>query len=79
MTASYPIRIITPADLEAFSAVPSQAFLEDWSPEARELEGKLIEFDRTIAAFDGAQMVGTAGAYSFRLTVPGGVADAAGE
>ena len=78
MTASYPIRIITPADLEAFSAVPSQAFLEDWSPEARELEGKLIEFDRTIAAFDGAQMVGTAGAYSFRLTVPGGVADAAG-
>ena len=30
-----------------------------------------LEFDRSLAAFDGAQMVGTAAAYSFRLSVPG--------
>ncbi len=78
MTASYPIRTITPAEYEAFSAVPGQAFLEELSPEAREHERRVTEFDRTIAAFDGTSMVGTAGAYTFRLTVPGGVADAAG-
>ena len=37
------------------------------------------EIERTIAACDGDQIVGTAGAYSFELTVPGGVqVDAAG-
>jgi predicted acetyltransferase len=78
MTAGYPIRTITPDEFAAFSAVPSQAFLEEWSPEARALDEQITEFDRTIAAFDGAAMVGTASAYSFRLTVPGSVADAAG-
>jgi predicted acetyltransferase len=78
MSASYPIRTITPNEFEAFGEVPGQAFLEDWPPEDRELERSVTEFDRTIAAFDGGQMVGTAGAYTFRLTVPGGVTDAAG-
>ncbi|HEY2313942.1 MAG TPA: GNAT family N-acetyltransferase [Streptosporangiaceae bacterium] len=78
MSASYPIRPITPDEFEAFGAVPGQAFLEEWPAEAREIERQVTEFDRTIAAFDGAQIVGTAGAYTFRLTVPGGTADAAG-
>jgi predicted acetyltransferase len=78
MSASYPVRTIAPDEFDAFAAVPSQAFLEEWSPEDRELERPVTEFDRTIAAFDGTQMVGTAGAYTFRLTVPGGAADAAG-
>lgn len=33
---------------------------------------QVLEFDRTIAAFDGEEIVGTAGAFSFKLTVPGG-------
>ena len=78
MSASYPIRSVTPDEFEAFGAVPGQAFLEEWSPEAMELERPVTEFDRTIAAIDGTQIVGTASAYSFRLTVPGGTADAAG-
>ncbi len=44
---------------------------------AIELSG-VVEFDRTIAALDGEQMVGSAGAYSFQMTVPGGVVPAAG-
>jgi len=59
MSASYPIRTITPDEFEAFGEVPGQAFLEDWPPEDRELERRVTEFDRTIAAFDGGQMVGT--------------------
>ncbi len=78
MTASYPIRSITPDEFEAFAEVPGQAFLAEWPPDAMEIERQVIEFDRTIAAFDSTQMVGTAGAYSFRLTVPGSFADAAG-
>jgi predicted acetyltransferase len=30
-----------------------------------------VEYDRTLAAFDGDQIVGTAGAFSLELTVPG--------
>ncbi len=78
MTSSYPIRVISADEFEEFAAVPGQAFLEEWTPEAIEVERPVTEFDRTIAAFDGTQMVGTASAYTFRLTVPGGSADAAG-
>ncbi|OXY89889.1 GNAT family N-acetyltransferase [Streptomyces diastatochromogenes] len=42
------------------------------SPEERELDKSLTEFDRSLAAWDGDQLVGTAGAFSFRMTVPGG-------
>jgi predicted acetyltransferase len=37
-----------------------------------------IELDRALAAYDGERVVGTAGIYSFRLTVPGGELPAAG-
>ncbi|MFE1886311.1 GNAT family N-acetyltransferase [Streptomyces diastatochromogenes] len=42
------------------------------STEERELDKSLTEFDRSLAAWDGDQLVGTAGAFSFRMTVPGG-------
>ncbi|WP_225832156.1 GNAT family N-acetyltransferase [Streptomyces sp. NK08204] len=42
------------------------------SPEERELDRSVTEFDRSLAAWDGDECVGTAGAFSFRLTVPGG-------
>ena len=78
MGPSYPIRTITPDEFDTFGAVPGHAFLDEWPAEDREVERLVTEFDRTIAAFDGTQMVGTAGAHTFRLTVPGGTADAAG-
>ncbi len=40
--------------------------------EERQLWHGLAEFDRFLAAWDGAECVGSAGAFSFRLTVPGG-------
>ncbi|MFD5799319.1 GNAT family N-acetyltransferase [Streptomyces diastatochromogenes] len=42
------------------------------STEERELDKSLTEFDRSLAAWDGDQLVGTAGAFSFRMAVPGG-------
>ncbi|MEU5519775.1 GNAT family N-acetyltransferase [Streptomyces sp. NPDC047860] len=42
------------------------------APEERELWNSLTEFDRFLGAWDGDVCVGSAGAFSFRLTVPGG-------
>lgn len=78
MTQSYPIRAISADELPALAEVNAQAFLETWHPEALNEERLTAEFDRTFAAFDGDQMVGTGANYSFQLTVPGGTAPAAG-
>ncbi|MFH9661278.1 GNAT family N-acetyltransferase [Streptomyces sp. NPDC017248] len=42
--------------------------------EERERDRAVTEFDRSLAAWDAAEIVGTAGAFSFRMTVPGGSA-----
>lgn len=41
-------------------------------PEERDLWDRLTEHDRSLGVWDGDACVGTAGAFSFRLTVPGG-------
>ncbi|MEV7019431.1 GNAT family N-acetyltransferase [Streptomyces sp. NPDC093991] len=51
--------------VRAFGGVPE-------SDEERELWRSLTEFERSLAVWDGDRCVGTAGAFSFRLTVPGG-------
>ncbi|WOX09686.1 GNAT family N-acetyltransferase [Streptomyces sp. N50] len=51
--------------VDAFGGVPE-------SPEERELWEGLTEFDRFLGVWDGDACVGTAGAFSFRVTVPGG-------
>jgi predicted acetyltransferase len=79
VTDTYPIRAIDRTEFPAFFAVGSQAFNSHWPPEAM-LEHELVtfEFDRSAAAFDGDEIVGTSCAYTFRLSVPGGVTDAGG-
>ncbi|MEV7321621.1 GNAT family N-acetyltransferase [Streptomyces sp. NPDC093970] len=42
------------------------------SSEERELDRSLTEFERSLAVWDGTDLVGTGGAFSFRMTVPGG-------
>ncbi|MFD0312468.1 GNAT family N-acetyltransferase [Streptomyces sp. NPDC127119] len=42
------------------------------SAEERALWSDLTEHDRSLGVWDGDECVGTAGAFSFRLTVPGG-------
>jgi len=54
----------------AFSERPHEADLASWDA--------LFEPDRAIAAYDGDRIVGTAGIFSFVLTVPGGALPAAG-
>ncbi|GGN55165.1 UPF0256 protein [Streptomyces albiflavescens] len=51
--------------IRAFGGVPE-------SSEERELYNALTEYDRSLGVWDGDQCVATAGAFSFRVTVPGG-------
>jgi predicted acetyltransferase len=54
----------------AFGERPRDDDLPSWTA--------LFEADRAIAAYDGDRVVGTAGAFTFELTIPGGVLPAAG-
>ncbi|MET7732482.1 GNAT family N-acetyltransferase [Streptomyces sp. NPDC005402] len=53
--------------IRAFGGVPESA-------EELELFRQLTEHDRSIGVWDGERCVGTAGAFGFRMTVPGGAA-----
>lgn len=79
MASPFPIRPIAPDEFPAFYAVLEHAF-NSTRPTDPELRHDLVitEFDRTLAAFDGTQMVGTAAALTLQLSVPGGVAATAG-
>jgi predicted acetyltransferase len=71
----YPIRPVSSEEFDAFHTVDMHAFHgSPLSPEDRQLVLSHLEFDRTLAAFDGGTPVGAAGAHTFQLTVPGSTA-----
>ena len=68
----YPIRPVSPEEFDAFNTVDLHAFHgSPLSQDDRQVVVSRLEFDRSLAAFDGATPVGTAAAYSFQITVPG--------
>jgi predicted acetyltransferase len=79
MVDTYPIRPVTLDEAAAFSAVGEQAFNSSWPAEAA-LQHELVTFepDRSLAAFDGDRIVGSAAAFTFQMTVPGGMTGVAG-
>lgn len=68
------VRNITEDDVDLFRRRLDRGFGNDSSedPDARRRFTDVFELDRTLAAFDDDDIVGTAGALSFDLTVPGG-------
>lgn len=70
----WDVRAITEDEVDLFRARLSRAFGgdADEDDEARERFLELFEIDRTVAAFDDGDIIGTGGAFSFDLTVPGG-------
>ncbi|MEX0174041.1 GNAT family N-acetyltransferase [Streptomyces sp. LMG1-1-1.1] len=67
------LRVLDPNDWDRWFGVLDLAFggLHE-PPDARALWRDLTECERSLGAWDGDLCVGTAGAFSFRLTVPGG-------
>jgi predicted acetyltransferase len=78
MPTEITLRTPTPDEFPRFMAPLSVAFNEEISEAAIENDRRTIELDRFLGAFDGDDVVGCGGAYSFRLTVPGGEVGAAG-
>ncbi len=72
------IRAVEPHDLDALRRTVALAFGQDPDPAEEERDRRLVELDRNRGAYDGARLVGSAGAYSLDLTVPGGRVPAAG-
>ncbi len=72
------IRTLDAERFDDFHAALAAAFSGGLSPEELELERKIAEFDRILAAYDGEEIVGGAVACSFELTVPGATVPAAG-
>lgn len=77
-TSPFPIRTATPDRLREFLQPLEPAFAEEYPADEFEADRHLFEPDRIIGAFEGERVVGCAGAYSARLTVPGGEVAAAG-
>jgi predicted acetyltransferase len=74
------IRSITAEDAHLFRSRVYQAFGRDVGSDeaAAERFDAIFDFDRTLAAFDGDDIVGTCAAFPLGLTVPGGVEVAMG-
>lgn len=70
--ADLTVRSIEAHELDDWARVESAAFGGFPRPEVIELERPVLPLDRTFAAFEGQELVGTAGAYPFEMTVPGG-------
>jgi predicted acetyltransferase len=69
----FELRPVTRDELPAFTRTDLAAFGERPSDPARlELDWTSLELDRTLAAFDGDEIVGTGRNFSFELTMPGG-------
>jgi predicted acetyltransferase len=75
---SIELRPIGATDWEDYTRANAAAF--GWEPNSEQLAEveQIFEFDRTLAAIDGDEIVGTTSIYSFDLTVPGGVLPTAG-
>src|SRR3970282_1683350 len=75
---TFTIRPITENERPEFRRLMGLAFGFDPTDEGTESFNATLEIERTICAFDGEQMIGTAGAYSLDMTGPGGAAPGAG-
>jgi predicted acetyltransferase len=65
------VRPIRPEEADRFLETTSAAFHSDLAPHDRERWRGPLEPPRSVAAFDGASMVATAGVYTREMSVPG--------
>ena len=75
---SKEIRPSTPDEFVAFARADASGFGFELNLERLEQTRPIWEFDRSLACFDGEEIVGTTGIFSFDLTVPGAALPTAG-
>jgi predicted acetyltransferase len=72
------VRTLREPELRSSFATVETAFGERLGEEFFEFHRPFVELDRTLGAFDGAVLVGSASAISYAMTVPGGELPVAG-
>lgn len=72
MDIEFELRPVTRDELPEFTRTDLTAFGERLEPARLELDWTSVELDRTLAAFEGNEIVGTGRLYSLELTMPGG-------
>ncbi|MCL4240788.1 MAG: GNAT family N-acetyltransferase [Dehalococcoidia bacterium] len=77
-TLEYSIRPISPEEAPAFFQCHGAAFSHDFQPDLLPHTLSYAELDRTGSVWDGGQVVGTTGVWSFEMTVPGATLPCAG-
>ena len=78
MRNQFELRPFSRDEYELAIQVVEQAFLLGGRQEDRNVFAARFEFPRSLGAYLGDRVVGTAGAYTFELSVPGTTAPAAG-
>lgn len=70
----WDVRPITASEVDRFRSRISRGFGHDGGTDqaSRDRFDAVVELDRTVAAFDGDDIVGTGAGYSLGVTVPGG-------
>jgi predicted acetyltransferase len=71
MSTEIDLRPIGPDEVAEFGRAFSIAFGQTFREENVEGLREFLELDRTLAALDGSEIVGTAGVLTFELTLPG--------
>ncbi|MDF4253654.1 GNAT family N-acetyltransferase [Streptomyces sp. WMMB303] len=78
MTATYPLRTIAAHELDAWARMVTTTYGQDWQEGGLRNAASSLDPDRTIAAWDGGEIVGGASVYGRVMTVPGGAVPVAG-
>ncbi|GAA5080701.1 putative acetyltransferase [Thermocatellispora tengchongensis] len=76
--SGFPIRPLSESEWDAYVRVWVEAFNSADTPAIFDRFRAMTEFDRTLAAFDGPEVVGNTAALSFTMTVPGATTPVAG-
>ncbi|MYW65587.1 GNAT family N-acetyltransferase [Streptomyces sp. SID8379] len=77
-THSHPIRTIEPHEFDAWARMITTTYGQDWREGTLRDARGTIEPERTLAAYDGADIVGGVSIYGRTMTVPGGCTPVAG-
>ncbi|MEU8325164.1 GNAT family N-acetyltransferase [Nonomuraea sp. NPDC048881] len=78
MTTTYPLRTIHAHELDAWARMITTTYGQDWYEGGLRNAATSIEPERTIAAYDGPEIVGGASIYGRVMTVPGAAVPVAG-
>jgi predicted acetyltransferase len=78
VTVDFEMRSLSPGDLQAYLEATSAAFGARLRPHDVEAVRPLMEYERSMAAFDGKDIVGVNAVSTFQMTVPGAIVPTGG-